>query len=80
MNLYKRNITDQLECPVCLEENETVIHIVRDCHVARTSWLFQNIHATAIEQEPTTHLWLERRCTNLTVEEWTRFIVTAHTI
>lgn len=35
-NLCSRNITEQLECPVCSATDETTTHIIRDFQIARS--------------------------------------------
>lgn len=38
LNRYKRNLTDNPSCFICGQDNESSIHILRDCPAAKSVW------------------------------------------
>jgi hypothetical protein len=35
---FRRNMTEFDSCPICNTDQETVMHVIRDCHVASNTW------------------------------------------
>lgn len=46
--LKRRHVTTEEHCPVCGGNNETALHIMRDCHFSRMYWALANFPATCI--------------------------------
>lgn len=38
VNLKKRKIVNEVACPTCLQDGETIIHIFKDCSFTRAIW------------------------------------------
>lgn len=56
------------------------IHVLKDCHVARSTWLAQNMQVSVGDQDLNTSVWLEKLSATLSTESWVRFIVITQTL
>lgn len=50
---FRRHLTDNANCPRCLEAEESILHALRDCSLARDVWLrMGKQNAFFVEQNP----------------------------
>ena len=60
--LVKRHLSEMDRCPICLREVETIIHRLRDCEMAKTTWTSLGVQPNSSFFEDSLHIWLEKNC------------------
>ena len=60
--LVKRHHSEMDRCPICLREVETIIHRLRDCEMAKTTWTSLGVQPNSSFFEDSLHIWLEKNC------------------
>jgi hypothetical protein len=80
-NLFKRKITDDPRCPVCLLEEEMVGHALWSCTVARDVWLELNAKIQkSISEEDEFNFILQRLLDRLEGPDFDKVVCTARQI
>lgn len=65
----RRHLTNDTACPICLEEEETIKHLLWDCGVASDVWRFTSCPDDfSFRQSDTMESWIKR---NATSKVWT---------
>ena len=60
--LVKRHLSELDKCPIYLREVETIIHRLRDCEMAKTTWTSLDVRPNNSFFEDSLHIWLEKNC------------------
>ena len=60
--LVKRHLSEVDGCPICLREVETIIHRLRDCEMAKTTWTSLGVRLNSRFFEDDLHIWFEKNC------------------
>lgn len=60
--LVKRHLSELDRCPICLREVETIIHRLRDCEMAKTTWISLGVRPSSSFFKDSLHIWLEKNC------------------
>ena len=60
--LVKRHLSELDRCLICLSEVETIIHRLRGCEMAKTTWTSLGVQPNGNFFEDSFPIWLEKNC------------------